>query len=293
MAWHVGAAVIDTVTETEAVAPADGFFLAPDVDLAPYQSWLAPFLSAEGHLRFVVRAMLLAVDGLRIVVDTCVGNGKNYGPMVPTFNDLDTPFLENLTAAGFAPDDVDLVVCTHLHEDHVGWNTMLVDDEWVPTFPRARYVFSRADIEHWQQERDMLKGQPPRLEVGGCPFDVSVAPLLERGLVDAIEPTHQVSASVSLISTPGHTPGHVSVRIDSNGSSAVITGDMVHSPVQLVRPEWSSLADVDPERAQLTRERMREQWGNHDVLIVGTHFPFPTAGRLVSDAAGEWRFTHY
>jgi len=279
MAWHVGAAMIQTVTETEAVAPAEILIPRPDVDLTPYKSWLTPFLSPEGHIRMIVQAMLLSVDGLRIVVDTCVGNGKNYGPTVPTFNDLDTPFLENLTAAGFAPDSVDLVVCTHLHMDHVGWNTMLMDGEWVPTFPRARYVMSRADLEHWQHVLDDWN-----------PFEVSVQPLLARGLVDAIDPPHQVSASVSLISTPGHTPGHVSVQVDSNGSRAVITGDMVHSPVQLVRPEWSSLSDVDPDEARRTRERMRKQLGNHDVLIFGTHFPLPTVGRLVTDAAGEWSF---
>jgi glyoxylase-like metal-dependent hydrolase (beta-lactamase superfamily II) len=281
MAWHVGAAVIETVTETEIVAPADVFIPRPDVDLAPYRSWLSPFLTPEGHIHMVVQAMLLTVDGLRIVVDTCVGNGKNFGPMVPTFNDLNTPFLENLTTAGFAPNTVDVVVCTHLHSDHVGWNTMLVDGEWVPTFPRARYVISRADLKHWQADA-MLNA----FDV----FEVSVQPLLARGVVDAIEPTHQVSASVSLIATPGHTPGHVSVRIDSNGSRAVITGDIVHSPVQFVRPEWSSVADVDPGEAQRTRERMRAEVGNQDVLIIGTHFPPPTAGQLITDAAGEWRF---
>jgi glyoxylase-like metal-dependent hydrolase (beta-lactamase superfamily II) len=279
MTWQVGAAEIRAVTETEIVAPTDMFIRQPDVDLAPYRSWLAPFLSPEGHIRMIVQAMLLSVDGLRIVVDTCVGNGRSYGPMMAAFNDLDTPFLENLTAAGFAPDTVDLVVCTHLHNDHVGWNTMLVDGEWIPTFPRARYVMSRADLEHWQQTPSVLN-----------PFEVSVQPLLDRGLVDAIETPYQVSAGVSLIATPGHTPGHVSVQIDSNGSRAVITGDMVHSPVQLVRPEWSSVADSDPDEAMRTRERLRAQVGNQDVLIIGTHFPSPTAGRLVTDAAGEWRF---
>jgi glyoxylase-like metal-dependent hydrolase (beta-lactamase superfamily II) len=163
--------------------------------------------------------------------------------------------------------------------DHVGWNTMQVDGEWVPTFPRARYVVSRADLEHWQQAGDMLN-----------PFETSVQPLLALGLVDAIDPPHHVSASVSLVSTPGHTPGHVSVQIESNGSRAMITGDVVHSPLQLVRPELSSVADVQPDEARRTRERLREQVGNEDVLLVGTHFPAPTVGRLVTDAAGEWRF---
>jgi glyoxylase-like metal-dependent hydrolase (beta-lactamase superfamily II) len=279
MAWHVGAAVIEAVTETEIVAPAETFIRRPDVDLAPYRSWLAPFLTPEGHIRMIVQAMLLSVDGLRIVVDTCVGNGKHYGALVPAFNDLDTPFLEKLTAAGFAPDTVDLVVCTHLHTDHVGWNTVLVDGEWVPTFARARYIFSRADVDHWRHAGDTFNA-----------FSTSVQPLLARGLVDEIEPTHQVSASMSLIATPGHTPGHVSVQIDSNGSQALITGDLAHSPVQLVRPEWSSVADVDPDEAQRTREQLRAQVGNRDVLIVGTHFPTPTVGRLVTDAGGEWCF---
>jgi glyoxylase-like metal-dependent hydrolase (beta-lactamase superfamily II) len=279
MTWRVGAALIEAVAETEMVAAADVFIPRPDVDLRRYRSWLTPFLDAEGNIHIVVQAMLVSVDGLKIVVDTCVGNGKDYGAMVPTFNDLDTPFLENLTAAGFAPDTVDFVVCTHLHMDHVGWNTIAVDGEWVPTFPRARYVISRGDLEHWQGIDDMLN-----------PFDVSVRPLLARGVVDVVEPTHHVSASVSLISTPGHTPGHVSVRIDSQGSCAIITGDMVHSPVQLVRPEWSSVADLDPDEARRTRERMRDQVGDEDVLIVGTHFPSPTVGRLVTDVNGDWRF---
>lgn len=279
MAWQVGAATIRAVIETEIVSPAEMFIPQPNVDLAPYRSWLAPFLSPEGHIRMIVQAILLNVDGLRIVVDTCVGNGKNFGPMVPAFNDLDTPFLERLTEAGFAPESVDLVVCTHLHPDHVGWNTMLVDGEWVPTFLRARYMFSRADIEHWQHIDGLFN-----------PFNESVQPLLARGLVDAIEPTHQLSASVSLISTPGHTPGHMSVLIDSNGSRALITGDMVHSPVQLVRPEWSSAADVDPDEARRTRERVRDDIGNQDVLLIGTHFPSPTAGHLVTDETGAWRF---
>ena len=170
--------------------------------------------------------------------------------MTPTFNNLNTPFLENLTAVGFAPEAVDLVVCTHLHMDHVGWNTVLVDGHWVPTFPRARYVMTRADVEHWQQADAWVNA-----------FATSVQPLLDHGVVDAVESTHRVSASVSLTPTPGHTPGHASVRIDSKGSHAVITGDMVHSPVQLVRPEWSSVADSDAEEATRSRHTMREYAG--------------------------------
>jgi glyoxylase-like metal-dependent hydrolase (beta-lactamase superfamily II) len=282
MAWRIGAATIEAVTETEITAPANGMLLGADIELAPYRSWLDPFLTEDGHIRMVVQAMLLSVDGLRIVVDTCVGHGRDFGPMAPAFNHLDTDFPGQLTAAGFAPDAVDLVVCTHLRNDHVGWNTQLVDGSWEPSFPNARYVMSRADVDHWSRHEAIL--QP--LEV----FLVSVQPLLDRGLVDVVEPPHQLSASVSLIPTPGHSPGHMSVQIESDGARGIITGDLAHSPVQLVRPEWSSLADVDPEEARRTREQLRERVGNEDVLIVGTHYPPPTVGRLRTDATGEWRF---
>ena len=279
MTWHVGGVTIEAVVETEVVAATEDFIGHSASALDPYRSWLAPFLSDDGNVRMIIQALLVSVDGLRIVVDTCVGNGRDYGPIVPTFNNLDTPFLENLAAAGFAPDAVDLVICTHLHMDHVGWNTMLVDNVWTPTFPRACYVMSRCDLDHWQH-----------VEAFTNPFDVSVQPLLDRGLVDAVDAPHRISASVSLLATPGHTPGHVSVQIESNGARAMITGDMVHSPVQFVRPEWSSVADTDREAATRTREQVRDVVGNTDVLIIGTHFPSPTVGHLVSDATGQWRF---
>jgi glyoxylase-like metal-dependent hydrolase (beta-lactamase superfamily II) len=194
------------------------------------------------------------------------------------FNDLDTPFLDRLVAADFVPDDVDYVICTHLHVDHVGWNTQLVDGAWVPTFPRARYIMSKPDLEYWA-------GIPGRHN----PFAVSVQPLLDAGLVDAVPTDHRVSPSVVLLPTPGHTPGHVSVHITSRGESAVITGDMVHSPVQFARPEWCSLADTDSAEAVRSRERLVALAGGAPTLVIGTHFPPPTAGHIVHDGAG-WTF---
>ena len=278
LSWKVGDATISVVAETELVFSSDTFLRQPVDALEPYRDWLQPYLTADGRFRMIVQAMLVAVDGLRIVVDTCIGNGKDFGPTMADFNHLDTPFIDHLAAYDFAPDEVDYVICTHLHVDHVGWNTHLIDGRWVPTFSRARYLMSRLDLEHWRG-RDVLHN----------PFAVSVQPVIDAGLVDAVETDHRVSHSVSLIPTPGHTPGHVSVRIDSGGESAIITGDMVHSPVQFARPDWSSVADTDRDEASRSRERLVAMAGGRDVVVIGTHFPPPTAGHLVRDQVA-WRF---
>jgi glyoxylase-like metal-dependent hydrolase (beta-lactamase superfamily II) len=137
---------------------------------------------------------------------------------------------------------------------------------------------SAADVEHWRKAEEPLS-----------PFAVSVQPLVERGVVDAVALDHRISPSVSLLPTPGHTPGHVSVRIESRGESAVITGDMVHSPVQLARPQWSSIADSDADEAIRSRQRLLDLAGGSGVLVMGTHFPGRTAGRVERDG-GSWRF---
>jgi glyoxylase-like metal-dependent hydrolase (beta-lactamase superfamily II) len=276
--WKVGDALISVVTETELVASSEMFIRQPSTVLDPYREWLAPYLTDDGQFRMIVQAFLVAVDGLRIVVDTCIGNGKNFGPKMPEFNDLDTPFVADLAAAGFAPDEVDYVICTHLHVDHVGWNTQLIDGVWVPTFPRARYVMSQPDLSYWSEHEALHN-----------PFAVSVQPVVDAGLVDAVATDHRVSPSVALLPTPGHTPGHVSVHIESQGESAIITGDMVHSPVQFARPDWSSVADTDRDAAVRSRERLIAMTGNGPTLVIGTHFPSPTAAHLVNNGDG-WIF---
>ena len=278
LSWKVGGATISVVTETELVFSCETFLRRPPSDLDPYRSWLAPYLAHDGQFRLVVQALLVAVDGLRIVVDTCVGNGKEFGSSMADFNGLDTPFIEGLTAAGFAPDLVDYVICTHLHVDHVGWNTQLVDGAWVPTFPHARYIMSEPDVRYWRDH-----------EARHNPFAVSVQPVIDAGLVDQVATDHRVSASVALLPTPGHTPGHVSVHIASQGESAFITGDMVHSPVQFARPDWSSLADTDGAEATRSRERLVAIAGDRRALVIGTHFPPPTAGHIVRDG-DTWKF---
>jgi glyoxylase-like metal-dependent hydrolase (beta-lactamase superfamily II) len=172
------------------------------------------------------------------------------------------------------------VLCTHLHVDHVGWNTMLVDGpdgtkKWVPTFPKARYLMGRVEFAHWRHAHER-----PDME---AVFADSVKPVHDAGMVDLVETDHRITNEISLIPTIGHTPGHVSVLIRSKGEEALITGDFMHHPCQIAHPEWCSAADSDPEMGQQTRERMLKELSSRPVLVIGTHFAGATAGRIVKD----------
>ncbi len=167
------------------------------------------------------------------------------------------------------------MLCTHLHVDHVGWNTMKVGDRWVPTFPNARYLMGRTEYEHWS-------AQDPK-EQRDDVFGDSVKPVIDAGLVDMVDSDHQITEEVRLVPTPGHTPGHVSVRIASRGEEAVITGDMMHHPCQMARPDWRSTADSDGEAACKTRLRVLNEYADGPVLVIGTHFATPTAGHIKRD----------
>jgi len=276
--WTVGDIRITRVVEIPAQPwTLDRFW--PDLtpaDLEPYRDWLAPYITDAGDAVLLsIHTFVVEADDLRVIVDTCVGNGKYYGRRLPEFNNLQTAFLEDLAAAGFPPESIDTVICTHLHMDHVGWNTVLRDERWVPAFPNARYVISKTDVDYWGSYE-------PRPRV----FDEAVQPLLDASLVDAVASDHRLSDSIALVPTPGHSPGHVGVRLHSQGREAFITGDMVHSPVQLARPEWSSTADSDGAQAERSRRELLARATDTDTLVLGTHFPAPTAGRVVSEGEG-------
>ena len=245
--------------------------------------WLSPhFLTPEGVLKFSIHALVIDTPGKRIIVDTCVGNDKPR-EVFPDWHMLQTSFLQDLTDAGFAPDSFDVVLCTHLHLDHVGWNTMLIDGKWVPTFPRARYLLERTefdyidkgneadDVEQWLKDsnRDVMAD--------------SIRPVVDAGLVDLVENQHQICDEVRLIPSPGHSIGHVSVKIESAGESALITGDFIHHPCQLAHPEWSVTTDYDGAQSVTTREKIFNDIADTSTLIIGTHWPAPTAGRVVRE----------
>jgi glyoxylase-like metal-dependent hydrolase (beta-lactamase superfamily II) len=275
MKWQIGAVTVTKIVELEVTGGSR--FILPQAtyeEILPID-WLRPhFADERGRLKMSIHALVVETRERRIVVDTCLGNDKE-NRRIPTWNNLQGPFLADLAAAGYPRESIDTVLCTHLHVDHVGWNTMLVEGRWVPTFPRARYLMGRAEFYHWV-------GQAEREDMKAILAD-SVTPVVEAGLVDLVESDYRVCDEVDLVATPGHTPGHVSIRIRSEGEAALITGDFMHHPCQIARPHWSSTADSDPDLARTTRERMLAALAAEPTLVIGTHFAGATAGRIARD----------
>jgi len=276
--WRVGDVKISRILEIEATGGMTRIIPNATRDRVMGIRWLIPhFADEEGRMRGAIHALLVETPDLSIVVDTCVGNDKERA--VPAWNMLQTAFLDDLQAAGCGREDVDRVLCTHLHIDHVGWNTMWVDGKWVPTFPNARYLMGRQEFEHWR-ENDR-EGQAQVMAD-------SVLPVYEAGLVDLVDQDAKICPEITLIPSPGHTPGHASVHIESGGETALITGDFLHHPVQFAHPEWSSNPDWDKPAAIETRKRMYNRFADTPTLIIGTHFATPTAGYLKKDGEA-WR----
>ncbi|MEK6243677.1 MAG: MBL fold metallo-hydrolase [Pseudomonadota bacterium] len=261
------------MVEIEGSSPGTFFFKQATPERLLQHAWLKPrFLTEEGRVIASIHCFVIQSEGRTIVVDTCVGNDKPRE--VKSWHLRQGKFLEDLAQAGFPRERVDTVLCTHLHVDHVGWNTVLKHGKWVPTFPNARYLFGSKEWEYWSKE-----AEGPDREVRND----SVRPILDADLADLVAMDHRISSEVFLEPTPGHTPGHVSVRISSKGEEAVITGDLMHHPVQCAEPAWAANFDIDPDTARRTRRAFLERYANRPVLILGTHFATPTAGRIVPD----------
>ncbi|MFD7296890.1 MBL fold metallo-hydrolase [Streptomyces sp. NPDC059897] len=275
--WTVGDITVHRIDETP-LPPATGPWLLPGATpgLVAEQDWLHPhFADADGALRLDSHTFACIVGDLRVLVDTGIGNGKVRAN--PAWHDLRTDYLETLTAAGFPPESVDLVILTHLHADHVGWNTRNVDGAWVTTFPRARYLVSRTEREFWAAyDMDEAREQM---------FRDSVLPVEEAGLLDLVDVPAEgltVTPGLRLLPTPGHTPGHVAVELADHGATAFITGDCVHHPVQFSHPAIGACVDIDPEASERTRRALLASLAGTDTLVLGTHFAPPTAGSVVT-----------
>ncbi len=275
--WKIGNVTISRVVEIEGSSPGSFFFKQAMPGRLLQHAWLKPhFLTEEGRVIASIHCFVVQSEGRTIVVDTCVGNDKPRE--VKSWNLRKGRFLEDLAEAGFPRERVDTVLCTHLHVDHVGWNTLLKDGKWVPTFPNARYLFGSKEWEYWSNEAEGPDSKTQR-EVQ---LD-SVRPILDADLADLVAMDHRITSEVFLEPTPGHTPGHVSVRINSKGEEAVITGDLMHHPVQCAEPDWAANFDIDPDTARRTRRAFLERHAGRPVLVLGTHFATPTAGRIVRD----------
>lgn len=272
--WSLGDIVVRRVDEIE-LPRRTGPWLLPDatrevLDEAP---WLRPDFADADVPRLASHSFAVEAGGLRIVVDTGIGNGKPRAN--PAWNGLDTDFPQRLAAAGFPPESVDLVITTHLHTDHVGWNTRLTGGDWVPAFPRARYLVSRTEWDHWAAA-DL---DEPRRQM----FRDSVTPVRDAGqydLVDVPARGREVAPGVLLVPAPGHTPGQVAVELRGSDRRALVTGDSIHHPVQLSHPHVNSCVDIDPAQAVRTRAQLLDALADTDALLLGTHFPQPTGGTV-------------
>ncbi|MBR0813687.1 MBL fold metallo-hydrolase [Bradyrhizobium diazoefficiens] len=272
MQWKVGQVKITKVVELETVGSTRFILPLASNDEIRRLPWLIPhFATEEGRLKMSIHSLVVETPSQRIVVDTGLGNDKQ-GRSVPTWNNRTTPFLATMMAAGFAPDSIDTVLCTHLHVDHVGWNTKLVEDRWVPTFPKARYVFGKTEYEHWLEHST----EPDKRAV----FDDSVKPIVDAGRADLIPSDHRLCEEISMIPTPGHSPGHISILIRSDGEQALLTGDVAHHPCQMTHLDWSSTADSDQTQSATTRRELFGRFADTPTLVIGGHF---SAGHIKRD----------
>ncbi|HXX44729.1 MAG TPA: MBL fold metallo-hydrolase [Candidatus Acidoferrales bacterium] len=273
--WQVGDVKVTSIMESADRIPWAPLFPPETADHYKKYDWLVPkFITPEGMIILAVQAFVLEIRGKRIVIDTCVGNDRERA--LPQCADLQTAFLDDFKTAGFDPDSINLVLCTHLHFDHCGWNTRLENGRWVPTFPKARYLFGRKEWAYWQQ---VLKEKSEDIRH----IRDSVQPIIDAGLADFVDTNHKLMDEVWLEPSHGHTPGHVSVHVSSRGQEAVVTGDVFHNPIQFAEPELCSAACVDKDMSRQTRRDFIARYGNTPVRFFAIHFNEPV-GRVVRDA---------
>jgi len=280
MQWKVGDT---TITKLEEIVYAEFPEVIPAAtpEVVKKVKWLFPhFVTDEGVLSLSVHSLIVDTPEATLIVDTCIGNDRDRDPF-EVMHMLSTSYMDDMKAAGYQPAGIDYVLCTHLHLDHVGWNTHRVDGKWVPTFPNASYLVDKQDLEFWgsidENTGDAFMKLQRRV------FEDSMQPVLDAGLVKPLESPAEVCNGVRLIATPGHTPGHCSVIVESKGESAMITGDFIHHPIQFNDPDLVSPFDVDSDSAVATRHSVFSEYADSPTLIIGTHFTAPTAGRLVRD----------
>jgi glyoxylase-like metal-dependent hydrolase (beta-lactamase superfamily II) len=273
--FNAGDLSIHRVIEQETTfLPALDLFptLSPDL-LAENRDWLrkAGALDDNDTLILCFQSYVVRTPHHTILIDSCIGNDKSR-PQRPIWNmKTDDTYMRGLKAAGFAVEDIDFVMCTHLHVDHVGWNTKLEGDRWVPTFPKARYIFGKTEYDYWTEQH--AKAAVP-------PFGDSVLPVVEAKRADIVGNDFAVGDHLRILPTPGHTPGHVAFAFGKAKDDAVFVGDMMHTPLQLRHPELSPRFDVDPSQAAVTRKDFLERYCDTETLCCTAHFPSPSTGKI-------------
>ncbi|WP_233835815.1 MBL fold metallo-hydrolase [Paraburkholderia sp. ZP32-5] len=254
-------------------------FMFPAIDAKMWEDapdWARRFVDLSANrLLTSIHSWLVRTPHHTVLIDSCIGNHKER-PHVPHFNMRDAPWLQRLQAAGVQPEEVDFVMCTHLHADHVGWNTRLQDGRWVPTFPNAKYLFSQTEFDSWDARRPDYVARP----FNQCVFEDSILPVVEAGQVQFVEEGYGVDDVLSVESAPGHTAGSVKIRVSSQGSEGMFSGDVIHHPLQLHRPDLCSSFDEDQGTALQTRIRMLDDCAARGSLLMPTHFAAPFCCRI-------------
>jgi glyoxylase-like metal-dependent hydrolase (beta-lactamase superfamily II) len=246
--------------------------LTPEV-LAENRAWLrqAKAMNEADVLILCFQSYIVRTPHHTILIDSCIGNDKPR-PGRPNWHmKSDDTYIRALSAAGITPADIDYVMCTHLHVDHVGWNTRLENGRWVPTFPKARYVFGKTEYDYWTEQNK--KAEVP-------PFADSVLPVVEADRAEIVGNDFAIGDHVRILPTPGHTPGHVAFALGKGKDDAVFSGDLMHTPLQTLYPELSPKFDVDPAQAAVTRRNFLERYCDTDTLCCTAHFPSPSVGKI-------------
>ena len=285
--WTIGNVTVTRIEEQLGFAsrPPDQYLDGFEREtLARNLEWLVPHHYSPEHDRLItsIHSWLIRTPRHTILLDSCAGNHKDR-PGFPRFHRLETPYLARLRQAGVAPEQIDIVLCTHLHADHVGWNTKLVDGRWLPTFPNARYLFSRIENEIGDPRRN--PAAEADLQRGGAYRD-SVLPVIEAGLAVLIDGDHAIDDTMTIVPAPGHTHGHVAMRLTNSAGCALFAGDAIHHALQIYAPHWNSKFCELPEVARDTRARLLEECAEYRSLMFPGHFGAPHVARIARAATG-------
>ena len=267
--------------------PEDFFLNYDSAAQAANVAGLAPevFDRPSGKMVITYQTFVVRTPHHVILVDTCTGEDKGYGPPMDFPKQ---PWADALAAEGLTPEDIDYVFCTHLHIDHTGWNTKLVDGRWVPTFPNAKYVFHKGEYAAWEA---LAKEGVERPGGAGGVWKMNCEPIVAAGQALLVDEDFRLDDGISLMLTPGHSPCHVCVNVESKGQRAIIAGDMLHHQLQCTDPTLSTIFCWDPEQARASRKRVFEEIEGTATLLLPIHFPSPTAGRLKARGTGfHWEF---
>lgn len=287
--FNLGNAVVHRIEEWSGtfVPPADLFSgFSPD-GWEPHAQEFAPeyYDPASGKVFAFLQSWVIETGGQRILFDTGAGNDKDR-PNLPIFSHLQTGFLDNLAAAGFQPEDIDVVVCSHVHVDHVGWNTRLVDGRWEPTFRNARYILPLADRDYWDPDAETSGPTGIGAAVNAGMFEDSVRPIMQAGRAEWVGDGFEVAEGAVLRSCPGHTPGSMMLELSGKDDCALFVGDVVHHPAQIYRPDWNSVFCEQPDQARETRRMVLDRAADRAALLVPAHFGGSHVVRVLRQGAG-------